>query len=1149
MFTIGGGVVVEGDLSRTWGVNPAPANLLIKGDPGVAVGEYVVITIGVLNYFGYVMELVKETSERGILWRARLLDNRIRMQWCWFAGAFNMTTWETGEHPDRLPPNLANANNNTNAGGAGNVNPNEGPPTLPNTPAQTPAATGQQPSLQRYFWHILPEDWEEQKKTFTTAPMSAAQILNTAFNSAIGLPFSFARNYHLDQIGQPVFDIDVRDGAHLSGFVAQITEMQGLIMTIRQPNILVWERRGDGPVPTPTGQIEKRHSIGEALNEKPTQITVMGERDRVQVINLELEVDWLEHYEQFIAEPRWVDEVDTQFGPYPPDRSGRAALAAMARRVSLREYAKKLNDPALIDHRMWGDISRAELPVWSYVQDIVFKTYRVPTDYVLDGVAVESLDLFEGLVQAVEIEDIATGDHLYVDPIEYYPETKAFITASGQELEVLDPSTQEHFQIHHPDRPDLKDLWREMNDFRLENQHKTIQFNSPVFVPGTDTAPGGDALYILPNQSTDVDPGTDYYKITVPNPDYEVEHAIIKASLVFETRRYTRVVGAGHRKSWMPAPRLSRHWIIDAANTPQEVPYRDGDFADDKALALATPAIAQSTVLISGHFHRFGVMGYPLTPQTDRILSRITWGGGVEEDVTFAKAHGSHVGYSQTTMERMDRERERWPGEQELRKKAEDLMTESRLEKTGRQNRGHKNSKGMVKSQDLWNNPVGNHDGGINEFHDENQAYPGASLAKGAGEVVWLDRDGVPDPFGKRFGGIAVTGRFQANREVLHCSHQGIVPVLIQGPFKPGEIVGCDFGDRFARPGGDRTIGCINHTDPYLGNQQIIAYVRLQHFYQMCPFRVYCAKAPTDTELAEIGIWPGSVMIWTPDDQLAKCQIATLDDIPLDQDPAPTWQGSPNTDYTVWICFSKEDATGRIEILQNGQKPTPADDELCGPLNYFSTDDRGRPIKRREKHCSDINLCCWGDGTLSGGSNGSGSTPTTSGSGSGGSGGPPVPSGSSGGPKSTAIVPAAFHESGYAALFVEESSEVRFHHMMFVDMGKGGPREKRFIIDWQWLSLVEDGTARVGAHSADRGYVGARVEGSELILTAPWIPWIRPRYVTIELTGIRKGFRDVMLPSRTEAQFLANEEFIASAYPGADESPAVTVTPEKGEDE
>ena len=39
--------------------------------------------------------------------------------------------------------------------------------------------------------------------------------------------------------------------------------------------------------------------------------------------------------------------------------------------------------------------------------------------------------------------------------------------------------------------------------------------------------------------------------------------------------------------------------------------------------------------------------------------------------------------------------------------------------------------------------------------------------------------------------------------------------------------------------------------------------------------------------------------------------------------------------------------------------------------------------------------------------------------------------------------------------------------------------------------------------------------------------------LVIRFSGIRKGFNEQRFPCRTEEQFLANEAFICSAYPGA----------------
>jgi len=63
------------------------------------------------------------------------------------------------------------------------------------------------------------------------------------------------------------------------------------------------------------------------------------------------------------------------------------------------------------------------------------------------------------------------------------------------------------------------------------------------------------------------------------------------------------------------------------------------------------------------------------------------------------------------------------------------------------------------------------------------------------------------------------------------------------------------------------------------------------------------------------------------------------------------------------------------------------------------------------------------------------------------------------------------------------------------------------------------------------GSVGAVVEKNNIILSAWPLSFLRPKRVTLKLTGVRKGFKRYDMPERSREQFIANEEFINSAYP------------------
>lgn len=135
---------------------------------------------------------------------------------------------------------------------------------------------------------------------------------------------------------------------------------------------------------------------------------------------------------------------------------------------------------------------------------------------------------------------------------------------------------------------------------------------------------------------------------------------------------------------------------------------------------------------------------------------------------------------------------------------------------------------------------------------------------------------------------------------------------------------------------------------------------------------------------------------------------------------------------------------------------------------------------------------------------------------------------SSGSDKSTAIVPASWQETGYAALFTHEMPEVRFDDIIRVPIRGAITRS---LIDTRYLEVCDPGTVVVDSAVGDTGpVICARVEGPTLVVEVAAVGR-RPETVTIRLTGFRRGFSGLRFPSRTAVQFEANEIFINSAYP------------------
>jgi len=162
---------------------------------------------------------------------------------------------------------------------------------------------------------------------------------------------------------------------------------------------------------------------------------------------------------------------------------------------------------------------------------------------------------------------------------------------------------------------------------------------------------------------------------------------------------------------------------------------------------------------------------------------------------------------------------------------------------------------------------------------------------------------------------------------------------------------------------------------------------------------------------------------------------------------------------------------------------------------------------------------CSSSGSSGSGASGSGSGP--SGSESGGSG--------SGSDKSTAIVPASWTVTGYTALFIAESPEVRFDDVMVAKVAKANTY---LPIDPRFLEVCAANSVQVCGCVPDVPVlVGAVVEGDKVRVQFAKEDPNQIVQVVIRLTGVRRGFLGHRFPDRTRAQFEANERFIRSAYP------------------
>ena len=95
------------------------------------------------------------------------------------------------------------------------------------------------------------------------------------------------------------------------------------------------------------------------------------------------------------------------------------------------------------------------------------------------------------------------------------------------------------------------------------------------------------------------------------------------------------------------------------------------------------------------------------------------------------------------------------------------------------------------------------------------------------------------------------------------------------------------------------------------------------------------------------------------------------------------------------------------------------------------------------------------------------------------------------------------------------------------------PKQKKFsyTLDKKFVEVCEKGSISVvSACPSTPALVGAYVDKGKIhfeIVTRRKLP----KSIAVKISGIRRGFKGMRFPTRTEAQFAANERFLNSAYP------------------
>ncbi len=754
-FSYGGLIIKDFDFTNQWGLNPATGR--ISGFGGQPASDTPVnFTMGGATFNGIVTNTnTNSDTQAGDVVEVNFTDNRIFLQDDFVCGYWNGT--------DILADD----------------------PTTPGI------------DRKRRYWHILPQNWQSQVRTYTDQPLTAREICETVLRAD-----SVSRKWSLQytrSFSNPAFAIDALNGKRLDNLLGEIFDQIGVICRLEGSFTLAFAIKGDGVAPQPSSNSSQR-SNGSARGYQ-TSISVIGDRNVVQVQQVDLAADWNSAYERFWLKPEWVREVADVF-----ETPNTAAAAAVAREVTLRDYAVKKGE-SFLDASTWHDVSRSDLPVWKYLDEIVYKAYRIPASTLIQGVALQDTELHDTLLVGV---NWAPGGTLSLDTETLYPSSQAFIIAQGAgEINLADPRFEDAFTADTV--AEIRSLWSPINDFTIDPVTKTVYFASAVCKSGI----GNEALYVKAN--TVETASNDIKDIIVPNASAKIMATSVRGSFAFKTGRYIFRAGSGDRQQFVNISGLSKH----IAGT-QELTYESGKKADDLAMLAAMKVNVTQRYLASGGFLRNGAAGTSLNGSIDRVTIMLRFTGGGEgdylsEQIEYSKERGAPYFQPERDLQRRSKTEELFPGQRALSEETRLIRTIARL-----RSRNAGRPAGISTPGQAASKPLGNTDPQIIYVNsDSATSYPiGMPVtAKKVDGNLTMAADGA-------FKGCLVIANSFAKKDFpLPVATNGTVNCRIQGPFSKNSPIGITSGDDFARPSSGSRIGQV--LSEYSGSEIVVAKIRL----------------------------------------------------------------------------------------------------------------------------------------------------------------------------------------------------------------------------------------------------------------------------------------------------------------------------------
>ncbi len=640
------------NLSWAWGSDPAQATLLYYRDAApVTIGQLLTIIapvgangIGAHTFYGVCKSDVSHFGSDGSNRKLEFADSREFMDWDLIYGAFN-------KDDSRVINGVRT----------------------------------------RRWKHLLPANFNAWRWTYTTTPLTAAQILNYIFG-AVTVQDPWVRTYHADQTSYPVYDIDCTGGTKLKAVLQEITDKQGLLFTLKQTGRfdLQWVRKGEGVVPAFASDSDNR-DLGTALSGNPTRIRVLGERNVYQVHNITMQKDWKTAWETYwdgnLVYKKVMDcgvtlaEITIDGTNYPagtdfvtirdlPDQKGVGIADNLARaranEITVREFAALHATPSdFHDYRKFEGRSRMDMPAMLYVGQILFRAFRLPDNFRFkngNGVYcyADSIAISNRMVAKVS-HNPTTGVMTWDD--EEALDGRGYAIVKGYQV------GKDLFATLKPETLDLtawgnvQNIWQHI-EFQVDESGDTadaqfIVFDEPI-IASADLIEWVNGLAVFKAQPT----------LTSPP---------VKVALPFLAEKFSYVGGTGNRDERESVPGLWAEHAMEWTGTGvgAEIAFSDGQTAAQKAAVIVTSLLNRQFSYVNGSSNRHlapdvngnYAAGTQLTGVIDRVSVEVS-PSGITERIQLTNELARRHFVPERELDRRNRERDLLPGQAELRSDA-----------------------------------------------------------------------------------------------------------------------------------------------------------------------------------------------------------------------------------------------------------------------------------------------------------------------------------------------------------------------------------------------------------------------------------------------------------------------------------------------